>query len=132
LDASRFPLLLTHVVDGDGRSMPTLQSVTHTLDKLTTLRGKKVVVVDLTESRPDAARRRLFVDWTKAHWASLRDDLLAVSCVVPSPFQRATLTGIMWFVEATCPIEMFETRDAALQWATEQLEGAGLRVPNVA
>jgi hypothetical protein len=129
LDATRFPLVVTYVVDGDGRSMPSLQSVTRALDKLNTLRGKKVIVVDLSESRPDAARRRLFVDWTKTHWASLRDDLLGVSCVVPSDFQRATLTGILWFVEPTCPIETFETRDAALAWAVQRLQELGLHVP---
>lgn len=131
LDASRFPLVLAHVVSGDGRTAPELASITRVLDELAMIRGPRVVVVDLTYALPDAARRKLFVDWTKGHWASIRTELLAVACVAPGAFQRSILTGLLWFIQPACPIETFERRDAAMTWAAAVLDSNGLRVPNV-
>jgi len=131
LDASRFPLVMTHVIHGDGRTAPELASVTRVLDELAMIRGPRVVVVDLTYALPDAARRKLFVDWTKGHWSSIRTELLAVACVAPGAFQRSILTGLMWFIQPACPIEMFDRREAATNWALGVLEGNGLRVPNL-
>jgi hypothetical protein len=89
------------------------------------------VVVDLTYALPDAARRKLFVEWTKGHWSSIRTELLAVACVTPGAFQRSILTGLLWFIHPAWPIEMFERRDAAMSWAMGVLDSNGLRVPNV-
>jgi hypothetical protein len=131
LDASRFPLVLAHVINGDGRTPPELASVTCILDELAMIRGPRVVVVDLTYALPDAARRKLFVDWTKGQWASIRTELLAVACVAPGAFQRSILTGLLWFIQPACPIEMFERRDLAMSWAAGVLDSNGLRVPSL-
>jgi hypothetical protein len=131
LDASRFPLVLAHVINGDGRTPPELVSVTRVLEELALIRGPRVVVVDMTYALPDAARRKLFVDWTKGHWSSIRTELLAVACVAPGPFQRSILTGLLWFIQPACPIEMFERRHLALSWAAGVLDSNGLRVPSL-
>src|SRR5690349_10385879 len=98
LDASRFPLLMAHVIHGDGHTPPELASVTRVLDELAMIRGPRVLVVDLTYALPDAARRKLLIDWTKAHWASIRGELLAVACIAPGAFQRSIITGLLWFI----------------------------------
>lgn len=131
LDASRFPLVLAHVVGGDGRTPPELASITRVLDELAMIRGPRVVVVDVTYALPDAARRKLFVDWTKGHWASIRTELLALGCVAPGAFQRSIITGLLWFIQPACPIEVFDRREAAMAWATGVLDSNGLRVPNL-
>ena len=131
LDASRFPLLVAHVINGDGRAAPELASVTRVLEELAMIRGPRVVVVDLTYALPDSARRKLFVDWTKQHWESIRSELLALSCVAPGAFQRSIITGLMWFIQPACPIELHERRDTALTWATRVLESNGLQVPGM-
>jgi hypothetical protein len=130
LDTSRFPLLLAHVIHGDGRTAPELDSVRRVLDELAMIRGPRVVVVDLTYALPDAHRRKLLIDWTKAHWASIRTELLAVACVAPGAFQRSIITGLLWFIQPGCPIELHERREPAVSWATRVLENNGLQVPN--
>ena len=131
LDSSRFPLLVATVDGGDGRTPPELGSVTRILDQLSYLRGPRVVVVDLTFAMPDAARRRLFIDWTKQHWASIRGELLGVACIAPGTFQRSIITAILWFIQPACPVEAFERRDQALTWAQSVLENNGLSVPSL-
>jgi hypothetical protein len=131
LDASRFPLVLANVVDGDGRTPPELASVTRILEELAMIRGPRVVVVDLTYALPDAARRKLFVDWIKSHWASIRTELLAVACVAPGPFQRSIIASLLWSIQPTWPIEVFARRDAAMTWAAGVLDSNGLRVPSL-
>jgi hypothetical protein len=130
LDSSRFPLLLAHVIHGDGRMAPELDSVRRVLEELAITRGPRVVVVDLTYALPDAARRKLLIDWTKEHWASIRSELLAVACVAPGAFQRSIITGLLWFIQPPCPIEVYERRDSALAWASTVLENNGLLVPS--
>jgi hypothetical protein len=130
LDSSRFPLLLAHVIHGDGRTAPELDSVRRVLDELAMTRGPRVVVVDLTYALPDAARRKMLIDWTKANWASIRGELLAMACIAPGAFQRSIITGLLWFIQPGCPIELHERRDSAMSWATSVLENNGLRVPS--
>lgn len=130
LDSSRFPLLLAYVVNGDGRLAPELDSVSRVLDELAMIRGPRVVVVDLTYALPDAARRKLLIDWSKKHWTSIRSELLAVACVAPGAFQRSIITGLLWFIQPGCPIELHERRDSAVSWAIGVLESNGLQVPS--
>ena len=130
LDTSRFPLLIAHVINGDGRMAPELDSVRRVLDELALTRGPRVVVVDLTYALPDAARRKLLIDWTKANWASIRGELLAVACIAPGAFQRSIITGLLWFIQPGCPIELHERRDSAVSWAIDVLESNGLKVPS--
>lgn len=131
LDSARFPLLVAHVINGDGRTPPELESVTRLLDELQMIRGPRVIVVDLTYALPDASRRKLLIDWTKQHWASIRGELLAVACVAPGAFQRSIITGLLWFIQPACPIEVHERRDTAITWATTVLENNGLHVPSM-
>lgn len=131
LDTSRFPLVLAHVVNGDGRTAPELGSAMQTLEALRALRGQRVVVIDLTFAVPDAARRKLFIDWAKSHWASMRSELLGIACVAPGAFQRSFLTAIFWFVQPACPVEVFERRDAATSWALQMLSDKGLSAPSL-
>jgi hypothetical protein len=131
LDTARFPLLIAHVINGDGQTAPELDSVTRVLDELAMIRGPRVIVVDLTYALPDAARRKLLIDWTKKHWASIRGELLAVACVAPGAFQRSIITGLLWFIHPACPIEVHERRDSAITWAIGVLESNGLHVPSM-
>lgn len=129
LDSTRFPLVIANVVGGDGRTPPELGSLTRILDELRSLRGKRVVVVDLTFAVPDASRRKLVVDWAKANWASTRGEILAIACIAPGAFQRSILTAMLWFVQPLCPVEVFEQGDAAVRYAQGVLEKNGFSVP---
>lgn len=129
LDTSRFPLLVASVAGGDGRTPPELSSVTRILDEVAALRGKRAIVVDLTFAVPDASRRRLFIEWNKANWSSIRGEVLAIACVAPGAFQRSILTALLWFIQPACPIEVFDRRDAALSYALCVLQEKGLSAP---
>jgi hypothetical protein len=85
----------------------------------------------LTYALPDAARRKILVDWTKTHWRSIRGELLAVACIAPGAFQRSIITGLLWFIQPACPIELHERRDSAMRWAIGVLESNGLSVPGM-
>jgi hypothetical protein len=129
LDRSRAPLLIADVVGGDGATPPELASLTGMLDELLQVHGPRVVVVDLTFAVPDAARRKLFIDWTKTHWATIRDDLLGIACIAPGAFQRSIITGLLWFIQPQSPIEVFDRRALALEWGEKRLTDKGLSVP---
>lgn len=131
LDRTRAPLLVAHVVGGDGRTPPELASVTRMLDELLTVRGPRVVVVDLTYAVPDAARRRLLIAWTKTHWPMVRSDLLGVACIAPGAFQRSIITGLLWFIQPSNPVQVFSRRAAAIDWAVKTLADQGLSVPSL-
>jgi hypothetical protein len=122
-------MLIAHVLGGDGSTPPELASLTRMLDELLTVRGPHVFVVDLTYAVPDAARRKLFIDWTKTHWATVRNDLLGVACVAPGAFQRSIITGLLWFIQPSNPIEIFDLRATALEWAAKVLADQGITVP---
>jgi hypothetical protein len=131
LDVSRYPLVHASVIGGDGRTPPDLASVTRILDELAAMRGKRVIVVDLTYAVPDASRRKLLIDWTKTHWASLRGELLAVACIAPGAFQRSIITALLWFIQPSCPVETFSNREAATAWAKSALDAKGISVPSM-
>jgi hypothetical protein len=131
LDRSRSPMLIAQVVGGDGSTRPELTSVTSLLDELLTVGGPRVLVVDLTYAVPDAARRKLFIDWTKTHWATVRNDLLGVACVAPGAFQRSIITGLLWFIQPSNPVEIFDRRATALEWAAKLLADQGITVPSL-
>ena len=130
LDRSRFPLLVAYVVGGDGRTPPELASVARMLDELAAARGQRALVADLTYAVPDAARRKLLIDWHKKHWATLRDELLGVACIAPGAFHRSVITGLLWFIQPACPVEAFDRRAAAMDWAAKVLADKGLSVPS--
>ena len=78
-----------------------------------------------------AARRKLLIDWTKRHWGHMRTEQLALACVAPGAFQRSIITGLLWFIQPSCPIEVHERRDTAIRWAIGVLESNGLKVPSL-
>jgi len=126
-DLARWPLVLLYVADADGVTAPDIDSMLRELDALSARKERKVVIVDLTFAKPDAARRKRFVDWAKSRWASVRTDLVAVAAIAPGAFQRSLITGVLWFVEAPCPTAVFERKADAMLWAEERVREAGLR-----
>lgn len=121
LDESRWPIVLFDVDTPGTDAPPDLDSLLALFDELTRRRKRIVVVIDLTHARPDAARRRRVLDWAKAHWASLRSDVIALAAVTPSAMQRAVVTGLLWFQSPPYPVQLFEHRAEALAWAEQQL-----------
>jgi len=131
IDRTRAPMFVAEVVGGDGTTPPELGSLTRMLDELLAISGPRVLVIDLTYALPDAARRKLFVDWTKTHWAAIRNELIGVACIAPGAFQRSIITGLLWFIQPSNPIEVFGRRSAAIDWAAKRLADKGLSVPGL-
>ncbi len=129
VDRRRWPLALLYIEGGDGSVAPSTESVLACLEEVSRPRTRRVVVVDTHLAKPDAARRKLLIHWFNTHWASTRTDLVALAVVAPSTFERSTITAVLWFVDLRCPLEVFDTREAAIAWAEKQLEQAGLSAP---
>jgi hypothetical protein len=129
IDSRRWPLALLYIEGGDGSVQPSAESVIACFEELSSRPARRAVVADFHFSKPDAARRKPLIDWIKAHWASVRTQLIALAIVAPSTFQRNLITVVQWFVDLRCPIEVFDRRELAIAWAEEQLRKAGIAVP---
>ena len=82
-DASRYPLLLVHLVGADGIAQPDPQSLIRIVEGVIEKGERIVIVYDLTNSKPDAQRRRLLVTWLRNNTEKLSRSVVASAVVAP-------------------------------------------------
>jgi len=128
-DFERYPLVVLRVVGGSDDVAPDVSTMFGAFEAISARPGRKAVVIDLTHAKPDAERRKRFVEWAKSRWASVRTNVVAVAAVAPGAFQRSMVTAVLWFLSVPVPMEVFSRRDDAIEFAIERLEAAGLKVP---
>lgn len=97
-DTSRHPLVIVHLVGGDGSEQPDPQSLIRIVDGLIEKRERVVVVYDLTGSKPDAKRRQLLVHWLSENAEKLARYVVASGIVAPTPFHRGLLIATFFLV----------------------------------
>lgn len=123
LDESRRPLLVVHLDDTSGASMPDLDSLIRALARIVELgrEGEIQLVLDLTGAAPDADRRRRVAEWLKREASEVREHITAFAIVAPSAMLRGTITAIRWFFpDRVMRGETFDTRERALAWITSR------------
>jgi hypothetical protein len=125
-DASRYPLIVVQLVGADGIQQPDPQSLIRIVDGLIEKRERVVVVYDLTDSKPDAKRRRLLVLWLRKNSEKLSRYVIGSAIVAPTALHRGVLVSTFWFIKPKAPVEVFGHRDAAINWAIDQGQRAGL------
>src|SRR5579863_4640067 len=96
-DTGRYPLVIVHLVDGGGQQQPDADSLVRIVEGFIEKRERVVVVYDLTDSRPDAQRRKLLVDWLRNNVEDLARYVLASAIVAPTAFHRGVLVAMFWF-----------------------------------
>jgi|SRR5580693_2736035 hypothetical protein len=125
-DTKRYPLIVVHLVGADGIQQPDVESLIRIVDGLIEKRDRVVVVYDLTDSRPDAQRRQLLVTWLRENMEKVSRYVVASAIVAPTAFHRGILVATLWFVHIKTPMEVFGNRPAAVGWAIDQGQRAGL------
>jgi hypothetical protein len=128
-DTSRHPLVIVHLVGGDGSEQADSQSLIRIVDGLIEKRERVVVVYDLTGSKPDAKRRQLLVQWLSENAEKLARYVVASGIVAPTAFHRGLLIATFWFVKPKAPVELFGDRTSAVSWAVTRGKDAGLDWP---
>jgi len=125
-DTGRHPLIVVHLVGADGIQQPDHESLIRIVEGLIEKRERVVVVYDLTGSKPRATRRRLLVTWLRENKENLSRYVVASAIVAPTAFHRGVLVATFWFIKPSTPVEVFDDRPAAIQWAIAQARSAGL------
>jgi hypothetical protein len=125
-DTSHFPLIVVHLVGAGGAQQAGPESFIQVVQGLIEKRERIVIVYDLTHSKPDAHRRQLVVSWLRKNRANLSCYVIASAIVAPTAFHRGVLVAIFWFIKPRMPVQIFDDRDAAMRWATAQLQRMGL------
>lgn len=126
-DTSRYPLIVIRLVGADGIQQPDPQSLIRIVEGLIEKGERVVVVYDLTDSKPDAQRRRILVTWLRKNREKLSRCVIASAIVAPTGFHRGVLVSTFWFIKPKAPVEVFGHREAAMDWAITQGQRAGLR-----
>ncbi len=125
-DTSRHPLIVVHLVGGDGIQQPDPQSLIRIVEGLIEKGERVVVVYDLTGAKPDAQRRRLLVTWLRNNREKLSRCAIASAIVARTAFHHGVLVAAFWFVKPRAPVKVFSDRHSAIDWAILQGQGAGL------
>ncbi len=125
-DTSRFPLIIVHLVGADGVQQPDFESLIRIANGLIEKREQVVVVYDLTDSKPDAQRRKVLVTWLSENLEKMSPYVVASAIVAPLALHRGVLVATFWFIKPTRPVEIFGDRAAAIHWAIAQGQSAGL------
>jgi len=126
-DTSRYPLITVYLLGAEGDQQPDVDSLTRIVEGLIAKGEKVVVVYDLTGSKPDARRRQLLVTWLRKNRQELSRCVVASAIVAPTPFHRGLLVATFWFIKPLRPVEVFDDRPAATNWAIVQGRRAGLK-----
>jgi len=126
IDRTNWPLVVLYVGEADIPAISEIESLLRHLDALIAKRERVAVLADLTGASPDASGRRRYIEWVKAHSASVRTQTVAFAPVATSALQRGVITGVLWFLTPLCPMKVFGDRDAAVSWARGELARAGL------
>jgi hypothetical protein len=125
---SAYPVIVVHLVDGDGGQQSHPEGFVRVIEGILEKREPVVVVYDLTDSRPDAQRRRRVVTWLRQNHERLTRYIIASAIVAPTAFHRGILVAVFWFIKPQRPLEVFADRPAAVRWAVAQGHHAGLTV----
>jgi hypothetical protein len=93
---------------------------------------KFVAVFDVSVSKPPTAEHRLTVaTWIKVHKDLIKPNILGTAYIMPNLVQRLVLTTFLKFMDTTetiGPVEVFNAKEKAMQWAKERLKTAGQAV----
>jgi hypothetical protein len=114
------------LIGANGIQQPAPQSLIGIVEDLIEKGERVVVVYDLTDSKPDAQRRRILVTWLRKNGEKLSRCVIASAIVAPTAFHRGVLVSTFWFIKPKAPVHVFGHRDAAIDWAMDQGRRAGL------
>jgi hypothetical protein len=81
-----------------------------------------VWVLDTTHvTHVSAKQRRIAAEHVARARDKMRERVVAIAFVIPSPLIRGALTAIAWLVSLPFHYETFKTREEAISWAERRL-----------
>lgn len=91
-------------------------------------RGERHVnIMDMSQlAMPTPAQRQRQTEWLKASEALMQEHLIGCAMIVTSPFIRLAVSAVFHLKPLPAPYVVVPNMRSGLQWATAQLEEAGL------
>jgi hypothetical protein len=82
---------------------------------------RTTVVIDPSELQvPSAQARRMFGEWRAEHMPLITNVCSCAAYVAPSAVMRGVLVAIFWVARPVIPVEIVQSREAAVSWARER------------
>jgi hypothetical protein len=79
------------------------------------------LVIDPSDLQvPSAQARRMFGEWRAEHMPLITNVCICAAYVAASPVMRGVLVAIFWVARPVIPVEIVQSREAALAWTRER------------
>lgn len=127
IDDARYPLVVVRFVGTvDDKAFGDY------IDAMTRIRGRgaNVAIFDATHAGAVSPRqRRMQSDWLRDFAPELEKNSLGTAFVITNRVIRGILTAILWVTKIPGPYVVLPSFSQAMIWAEEQLDAAGLSIP---
>ena len=125
VDTSAMPVVVLRLPAG-AKETSDLSALFSDFGAVLERRERFVLIIDLSQTNPDAARRKRIIEWIQAHIDAVRRYVVANALVAPTAFHRGIIVAATWFVKSDIPVEVFGDFGSAIQWANERVRLYGL------